>query len=410
MIFHSPIFEGKLCYSKNIGEMESWNDDIEFAVYCLVHPEMRRGKEFCAWIKEPEHQILFEEVQQYYEAYLRREDALHIDVGEEYKWFVGCTKKLRRRKILRWTLSAAASVAVLVAVYFFVPKIEVDENTLVETECLVGRKPAELILASGERVILGSNIQDIASEDGKIIATDSCKHLSYRDVEREDMMAEKIPEYNTIQVPGGANYVVELADGTKVHLNCESELRYPVRFVGEERRVYLDGEAYFDVVKSVERPFIVETKQMQIEVTGTQFDVKAYAEDATMRTTLIEGGVKVCAYGKGSEPVVLTPSQQYVLDVQTGQEEVKQVDVQLYIGWVEGMFVFKNQRLEDVMKTLARWYGVEYHFLDEQSKNVRIGARFGRYDDMTPIIEMLRQTELVNVLQTNCSLYISQKK
>lgn len=389
--------------------MESWNDDIEFAVYCLVHPEMRRGKEFCAWIKEPEHQMLFEEVQQYYEAYLRREDALHIDVGEEYKWFVGCTKKLRRRKILRWTLSAAASVAVLVAVYFFVPKIEVDENTLVETECLVGRKPAELILASGERVILGSNIQDIASEDGKIIATDSCKHLSYRDVEREDMIAEKIPEYNTIQVPGGADYVVELADGTKVHLNCESELRYPVRFVGEERRVYLDGEAYFDVVKSVERPFIVETKQMQIEVTGTQFDVKAYAEDAIMRTTLIEGGVKVCAYGKGSEPVVLTPSQQYVLDVQTGQEEVKQVDVQLYIGWVEGMFVFKNQRLEDVMTMLARWYSVDVFYMSESVKDIRLSANLKRYDNIDSTLDVIQGTNKIDFMR-NDNVVIVMKK
>lgn len=409
MIFHSPIFEGKLCYSKNIGEMESWNDDIEFAVYCLVHPEMRRGKEFCAWIKEPEHQILFEEVQQYHEAYLQHEDVLHIDVGEEYKWFVGCTKKLRRRKILRWTLSAAASVAVLVAVYFFVPKIEVDENTLVETECLVGRKPAELILASGERVILGSNIQDIASEDGKIIATDSCKHLSYRDVEREDMMAEKIPEYNTIQVPGGADYVVELADGTKVHLNCESELRYPVRFVGEERRVYLDGEAYFDVVKSVERPFIVETKQMQIEVTGTQFDVKAYAEDATMQTTLIEGGVKVCAYGKESEPVVLTPSQQYVLDVQTGQEEVKQVDVQLYIGWVEGMFVFKNQRLEDVMTMLARWYSVDVFYMSESVKDIRLSANLKRYDNIDSTLDVIQGTNKIDFMR-NDNVVIVMKK
>ena len=369
--------------------MEHWNDDIEFAVYCLTHPEMMAGEEFRTWMKTPEHRALFEEIRLYREAYMRRADAFRMDVEEEYRRFAGRTKRGRGRVLWRWCGAAAASVAVLLAVWFFADRVEVEGKTLAEAETLVGRRTAELILASGERVELGGNALNIKTEDGRRIAADSCKRLSYREADVEGVMEEE-PVYNTVRVPGGADYAVELADGTIARLNCETELRYPVRFVGKERRVYLDGEAFFEVAKNAEMPFIVETKQMQVEVTGTQFDVKAYAEDETMQATLVEGGVKVCAYGAGSKPVALTPSQQYVLDVQTRQAEVKKVDVQLYTGWVEGMFVFKNQRLEDVMTMLARWYSVDVFYIGESVKDIRLSANLGRYEHIDTILDMIQ--------------------
>ena len=374
--------------------MEHWNDDIEFAVYCLTHPEMMAGEEFRAWIKTPEHRALFEEIRLYREAYMRRADAFRMDVEEEYRRFAGRTKRGRGRALWRWCGAAAASVAVLLAVWFFADRGEVEEKTLAEAETLVGRRTAELILASGERVELGGNALNIKTEDGRRIAADSCKRLSYREADVEGVMEEE-PVYNTVRVPGGADYAVELADGTIARLNCETELRYPVRFVGKERRVYLDGEAFFEVAKNAEIPFIVETKQMQVEVTGTQFDVKAYAEDETMQATLVEGGVEVCAYGARSKPVALTPSQQYVLDVQTRQAEVKKVDVQLYTGWVEGMFVFKNQRLEDVMTMLARWYSVDVFYIGESVKDIRLSANLGRYEHIDKILDIIQETNKI---------------
>ena len=374
--------------------MEHWNDDIEFAVYCLTHPEMMAGEEFRAWIKTPEHRALFEEIRLYREAYMRRADAFRMDVEEEYRRFAGRTKRGRGRVLWRWCGAAAASVAVLLAVWFFADRVEVEGKTLAEAETLVGRRTAELILASGERVELGGNALNIKTEDGRRIAADSCKRLSYREADVEGVMEEE-PVYNTVRVPGGADYAVELADGTIARLNCETELRYPVRFVGKERRVYLDGEAFFEVAKNAEMPFIVETKQMQVEVTGTQFDVKAYAEDETMQATLVEGGVEVCAYGAGSKPVALTPSQQYVLDVQTRQVEVKKVDVQLYTGWVEGMFVFKNQRLEDVMTMLARWYSVDVFYIGESVKDIRLSANLGRYEHIDKILDIIQETNKI---------------
>ena len=388
--------------------MEHWNDDIEFAVYCLAHPEMMAGEEFRAWIKTPEHRALFEEIRLYREAYMRRADAFRMDVEEEYRRFAGRTKRGRGRALWRWCGAAAASVAVLLAVWFFADRVEVEEKTLAAAETLVGRRTAELILASGERVELGGNALNIKTEDGRRIAADSCKRLSYREADVEGVMEEE-PVYNTVRVPGGADYAVELADGTIVRLNCETELRYPVRFVGKERRVYLDGEAFFEVAKNAEMPFIVETKQMQVEVTGTQFDVKAYAEDETMQATLVEGGVEVCAYGAGSKPVALIPSQQYVLDVQTRQAEVKKVDVQLYTGWVEGMFVFKNQRLEDVMTMLARWYSVDVFYIGESVKDIRLSANLGRYEHIDTILDMIQITNKVDFMRKDNTIIIMKK-
>ena len=388
--------------------MEHWNDDIEFAVYCLAHPEMMAGEEFRTWIKTPEHRALFEEIRLYREAYMRRADAFRMDVEEEYRRFAGRTKRGRGRALWRWCGAAAASVAVLLAVWFFADRVEVEEKTLAEAETLVGRRTAELILASGERVELGGNALNIKTEDGRRIAADSCKRLSYREADVEGVMEEE-PVYNTVRVPGGADYAVELADGTIVRLNCETELRYPVRFVGKERRVYLDGEAFFEVAKNAEMPFIVETKQMQVEVTGTQFDVKAYAEDETMQATLVEGGVEVCAYGAGSKPVALIPSQQYVLDVQTRQAEVKKVDVQLYTGWVEGMFVFKNQRLEDVMTMLARWYSVDVFYVGESVKDIRLSAYLGRYEHIDSVLDVIRATNKIDFVRKGNVVTVMKK-
>ena len=115
----------------------------------------------------------------------------------------------------------------------------------------------------------------------------------------------------------------------------------------------------------------------------------------TVSRVLVEGGVEVCAYGAGSKPVALIPSQQYVLDVQTRQAEVKKVDVQLYTGWVEGMFVFKNQRLEDVMTMLARWYSVDVFYIGESVKDIRLSANLGRYEHIDKILDIIQETNKI---------------
>ena len=167
--------------------------------------------------------------------------------------------------------------------------------------------------------------------------------------------------------------------------------------------VELSGEAYFKVSKDALRPFVVKMNGVNVRVLGTSFNVRSYADEGQVVTTLVEGKVKV-----NDQDIVA--GEQAVYSKNDGKTTVRQVEVEQYVAWQEGTFVFRNERLENVMKTLGRWYGVEFHFIYERAKEIRIGARFGRYDDMQPIVDMIKKTNLVEVLQTNRCLYISEKK
>lgn len=262
-----------------------------------------------------------------------------------------------------------------------------------------GTKGARLILGDGKVVeITKDNRFQLAETDGTIIRKDSAGIVYSPVTSAGDSLV-----YNKMETLTGMEYTLALSDGSLVYLNAETSVKYPVVFAENERMVELDGEAYFEVAKDASRPFIVRMNGVDVKVTGTSFNARAYRNEGKVVTTLIEGRVEV--NGKA-----IVPGEQARYEVGNGDLEVAKVDVEHFVAWKEGYFVFRNERLEDVMRTLARWYKVEYHFMDEASKDVRIGARFGRYNDMTPIIEMLRETELVDVLQTNCSLYISKRK
>lgn len=262
-----------------------------------------------------------------------------------------------------------------------------------------GTKGARLILGDGKVVeITKDNRFQLAETDGTIIRKDSAGIVYNPVTSAGDSLV-----YNKMETLTGMEYTLALSDGSLVYLNAETSVKYPVVFGESERMVELDGEAYFEVAKDASRPFIVRMNGVDVKVTGTSFNARAYRNEGKVVTTLIEGRVEV--NGKA-----IVPGEQARYEVGNGDLEIAKVDVEHFVAWKEGYFVFRNERLEDVMRTLARWYKVEYHFMDEASKDVRIGARFGRYNDMTPIIEMLRETELVDVLQTNCSLYISKRK
>ena len=386
-----------------------WNDDIEFAVYCLEHPEMQGGEEFRAWLEVPGHPALWEDVRNYREAYLRKEDKLQVDVEKEYRRFAGRVQRRKWRLAWRRGGAVAASVAVVLGVWVLLGRQQGKEEVVAGTEILVGRQAAELVLATGERIALGGSGTSIRTEDGERIAEDSCSRLSYQFAGMGEKAGKEQVEYNTVHVPGGADYTVELADGTVVRLNCGTTLRYPVRFAGKERRVFLDGEAFFEVAKSEGMPFVVDVKELQVVVTGTKFDVRAYGEDATVAATLVEGGVKVRAAGSGNGVEELQPSQQYVLDVQSRRAEVREVDVQLYTGWVDGMFVFKNQRLEEVMTMLARWYSVDVFYVGESVKDIRLSAYLGRYEHIDNILDVIRATNKIDFVRKGNVVTVMRK-
>ena len=212
---------------------------------------------------------------------------------------------------------------------------------------------------------------------------------------------------NTLRTLHGMECHIVLSDGTKVHLNAESQLTYPICFNDNERIVQVEGEAYFDVAPDKTHPFIVQTPHTSIQVTGTSFNVRAYADEEVESTTLVSGAVKI---NSENDVFELIPNQHYTYNKSTNTNIVTNINTDLYTSWKSGSFIFLNIPLENVMSYLSKWYGFQYSFKDETAKQVRIGAYLNRYENMNPIIDMIKGLNLVNIKQREGILHISYKQ
>lgn len=212
---------------------------------------------------------------------------------------------------------------------------------------------------------------------------------------------------NTIITPKGRQYQVVLPDGSKMWLNAATTLIYPVRFVGERREVEIMGEAYFEVKKANNWPFIVKTKSQQVEVLGTSFNVSAYDDDASTKTTLVEGSVKVSSGGgpTGAQTTgaqtrsfdhsaTLRPGQQAVTRKGVGNISVNAIDVEDAVSWKENLFVFNNEEISEVMKKVTRWYDVEVEYMDGMAGK-RIGGSIPRFDKIEELMDALQATKVL---------------
>lgn len=255
--------------------------------------------------------------------------------------------------------AAAAILAVLTIGFYFGRNsvVESPQESLTITESVIepGTDKAILTLANGKKVVLDASQSLINLDAHHQIFSDSSGVISYENMELNASQAS----YNTIEIPKGGIYRIILSDGTKVWLNATSKLKYPVAYQGKERVVELEGEAYFEVTKDSSRKFKVISKGQELEVLGTKFNISTYNDEAFVKTTLLEGSVKVSSSKKS---VVLRPNQVSVntnsgLDVQT------LTDAEEAIAWKNGYFQFDDEPLESVMRKIARWYDIEVEFV-----------------------------------------------
>ena len=181
-------------------------------------------------------------------------------------------------------------------------------------------------------------------------------------------------------------FKVILPDGTLVYLNAASELRYPVAFTGSERKVELTGEAYFEVTKNKAMPFIVHTAKGDIQVLGTHFNIMAYSDDPSMKTTLLEGSVKISQPAKNITKM-LKPDQQAVLS----DIGIKVIDVNAEdaVAWKDGIFLFNDDHLDDIMKKISRWYNVDVEFNDETLKKEMYSGTVSRFAQVSQVLKKL---------------------
>ncbi|GAC1591523.1 MAG: hypothetical protein NVS3B19_12650 [Ginsengibacter sp.] len=284
----------------------------------------------------------------------------------------------QRAKLFK-LLKVAAAVIILVlstTMYFYFNKK--TENTLARKEnkvrpykkdILPGSNKATLLLADGSTIILDDVKNGALTQQGNSKVVKINGKLAYNS---SGSNANEIL-YNTITTPRGGQYQIELSDGSQVWLNAASSLHFPTAFTGKERKVEIIGEAYFEVAKNKDKPFIVTANGAEVQVLGTHFNVMAYNDEAALKTTLLEGSVK---FVNGSTSNILKPGQQSQLTKDGQLKLLSNVDVNAVVAWKNGFFHFENADIETVMKQLSRWYDVELIYqdkagLDYPNKKVR---------------------------------------
>ncbi len=309
---------------------------------------------------------------------------------------------LLRRPLLKY--AAVGLILLSGGIFYWRNSTRVYDNIVASVPQIAsGTVGARLTLGSGQIIDIGKNQKlHLEEVDGTRIVTDSVG-IDYSASETSG----EVSVWNSIQTLTGMEYTLTLSDETKVYLNAETKLEFPVSFKDKYRIVKLDGEAYFEVSKDSAHPFIVETNSLKVKVLGTSFNLRSYDDDKEVFTTLVEGKVEVSDEHSAQ---IITPGEQVVYNKEDGEMEVRKVDVSLYTAWQSGKFVFKNERLEDIMKYLSKWYEFEYRFKDEEAKELLIGASIDRYEDMISIVNVLKITGLMNIIQVDNIFYISSKK
>lgn len=297
----------------------------------------------------------------------------------------------------KWIFPLTVAIAAIILIVSLVirdKKVEPSFVAATQNETvqpiLPGTNKATLTLNDGSVHNLTSAGNLILTEDGASISNEGTK-LKYTE---KDIVPQKI-KYNTLTVPRGGEFSLQLSDGTKVWLNSESVLHYPVQFSDKERRVELTGEAFFEVARNEKSPFFVESGQQTVEVFGTEFNISCYKENQFVYTTLVKGSVEVFCSNKPGIRQILAPNEQSRLGKSDEIISKRAVDPYQYIAWKEGRFVFRDQNLEEIMSNLAKWYDVEVVFANEGLKEIKFTGNLKRYEDFEEVLKKIEKTNEV---------------
>lgn len=346
--------------------------------------------------------------------YLNADHAHHPNLGiaSEAKMLArilekaGTTNTLSTRKIRLWqklTVAAAVVFVIVAGGYFYynASKNVSNENlNAFENDITPGKMGATLTLANGKRISLTAQLTGkLAEEAGVSISKTNDGKLVYK-VESNQHSVNQI---NTVSTSPGETYTISLADGTSVWLNAASSLTFNTQLnANGKREVKLSGEGYFEVAKDKSHPFIVEAANQKVEVLGTHFNINSYTDEPFVKTTLLEGSVKVNVQG-GSHRI-LKPGQQALLS--DNKLKVKSVDINSVIDWKNSEFTFNNETLESIMRKVARWYDVEIIY-EGNNKTKLFWGSVSRYEHLNQVLQTLELTGDVKFRLTGRRLYIT---
>lgn len=298
--------------------------------------------------------------------------------------------------VRRWMYYAAALLIVsLIGIYYFTSTTSEPKTFYTETlqnDIGPGGNNAILELENGSLIDLDQiNIGELIDLDGVTVSKVADGVLS---INTSDFSDAEFNRMNTIKTPPGGQYNLILPDGTKVWLNASSILKFPNVFDQKARQVDLTGEAYFEVAQKKTQsnllvPFYVDSKSQRIEVLGTQFNINSYPNENIVKTTLLEGSVRVSALSTKAISHVLLPGQQSQL--QGNQLDVKEVDIESEISWKNGDFIFNNEALKSIMRKIERWYDVEVHY-QSSNNELKFSGAVSRTKNLSEVLSIMELT------------------
>lgn len=323
------------------------------------------------------------------------------------------TGDARRPNYWLWTAIAASVIIIFSVTLAFYQhtsynhtsgKLTATAKKPIAVDIKPGTEKAVLTLSNGRTVLLGNHSNgQITTEQNKenqrAARTANSSSLS------NNAPAESAADQNTIAIPLAGQYHLTLPDGTLVYLNSASTLSYPTKFSGKTRIVTLKGEAYFEVAKNPKMPFRVYVYGgQQIEVLGTHFNVKAYPDEKLISTTLLEGSVKVSS---GNEQVLLKPGQAAINDPAKSLL-VKPADLEEVMAWKNGMFIFNNESITEIMKKISRWYDVEVVF-DGDMENISFTGNYSRSKSLSSLLQNIELMEKVHFKMEGRRIIVIEK-
>ncbi|WP_018338980.1 FecR family protein [Butyricimonas synergistica] len=379
--------------------MELYNENIARLIQRSLLGELteRERQELEAWLKDSrEHGVLFNKVKR--DMRVSVESPVFCSLNDEFAWlkFKTITRK-RKRQVVIWQMLkyvAVIAVPLIISVFWYLGQRDnVVKLASRSSETIVpGESKAVLVAADGKiHELNGKQEQQVIEVGEGVLVKHGGSNLVYDSVVAAEH--ENILEMNTLRIPRGGEFQLTLSDGTVIYLNSATKLKYPVAFNGKERKVYLSGEAYFEVAKDVERPFYVVTDELEIRVYGTEFNVDTRGKGG-VRTVLVNG--KIGARDRrGKYEVLMKQGELATLDRKTGEIVLREVDVRRYIAWKDGFFAFEEESLEEIMNTLSLWYNVDVFFQSESVKGLVFTGYMRRYSDVMDILDAI--TDVVDV-------------
>ncbi|MDR1783306.1 MAG: FecR domain-containing protein [Dysgonamonadaceae bacterium] len=295
---------------------------------------------------------------------------------------VNMPSKTFKFSILKYAAAACLLVAITVTAFFFTSRQ--NEIPKMPEAAIVASSKVKLITPDGKEVSLGLDTEKVKAGSGSIMRSANGLILM---VDRQKSAADTV--LHSIVTGLGGETLFVLSDNSKVWLNANSRLDFPVQFANNERKVILKGEAYFEISPDKTRPFIVEAGDLQIKELGTSFNVKAYSEEPTVQTTLLTGKVAISISNRTDE---LNPGLTAVFEKKNRSMKIKKADLEEVLAWKNGYFIFHDEDLQTVVRTLQRWYDVEFVIINASGELHTFNGRISKYLPLKEILDRITLT------------------